>query len=111
MIHEMKLVNWAFLKVKSGVKTIEMRLYDTKRRKINNGDIIVFTNVDTNEKIKCRVINLYVFNNFEDLYNNFDKEVLGYEKHEEAKASDMAQFYSEDEIRHYGTVGIEIKVM
>lgn len=111
MIHEMKLVNWAFLKVKSGVKTIEMRLYDTKRRKINNGDIIVFTNVDTNEKIKCRVINLYVFNNFEDLYNNFDKEVLGYEKYEVAKPSDMSAFYSDEDIKKYGTVGIEIKVM
>ena len=39
---EMKLDKEPFEKIKSGEKTIELSLYDEKRRKIREGDIIVF---------------------------------------------------------------------
>ena len=32
MIHEMRLDNEAFIKVKSGTKTVELRLLDEKRK-------------------------------------------------------------------------------
>ena len=38
MVHEMKLHESPFKKIKSGKKTVELRLYDDKRRKINIGD-------------------------------------------------------------------------
>ena len=42
--HEMKLHSSPFEMIKSGKKTIELRLYDEKRQLIKEGDIIIFTN-------------------------------------------------------------------
>ena len=54
------------LKIKNGIKTIELRLYDEKRRKLNIGDIILFENRKDNEQIKCRVVKLHLFKNFKE---------------------------------------------
>ena len=62
-----------FNSIKNGTKTIEMRLNDEKRRKLKVNDIIEFENRKTKEIIKAKIIKLYIFKNFEELYNNFDK--------------------------------------
>lgn len=49
IIHKMNLWNDSFIAIKEGGKTIEMRLNDDKRRKIQTGDIIEFTNTFTLE--------------------------------------------------------------
>lgn len=110
MIYEMKLQNDPFNKIKNGIKTIEMRLYDEKRRKLKENDIIEFTNVLTNEKIRVQVLRLHLFNNFKELYEHFDKVSLGYNKDEVAQSSDMDIYYSKEEQQKYGVVGIEIKL-
>lgn len=43
MIHQMKLVDAPFELIRSGQKTIELRLNDEKRQIIKIGDFIVFT--------------------------------------------------------------------
>jgi len=111
MKHEMKLNNNPFNSIKSGTKTIEMRLYDEKRRLIKIGDIIEFTNIVTYEKLNVLVIKLHLFNNFEELYKNFDKILLGYKETEEASPNDMNIYYSDEEQYKYGVVGIEIKLI
>ena len=110
MIHKMNLNDNPFKSIKSGLKTIEMRLYDEKRRMINDGDIIEFTNRITNEKISTKVIKLYLFNNFEELYKQFDRISLGYKENEIASPNDMKVYYSKEEQEKYGVVGIEIKI-
>ena len=57
---EMKLDKEPFEKIKSGEKTIELRLYDEKRRKIRVGDIIVFTCRDGGERLARRVKALHL---------------------------------------------------
>lgn len=47
MNHKMSLRNKPFNSIKSGTKTIELRLYDEKRKLISVGDIITFTNIDS----------------------------------------------------------------
>ena len=42
MLHKMKLNESPFERIKNGTKTIEFRLYDEKRQKINIGDTIIF---------------------------------------------------------------------
>ena len=64
MTHKMNLASSAFKSISIGKKTIEMRLYDEKRAKINVGDEIEFENIDTHQKIKCSVINLKIFVNY-----------------------------------------------
>lgn len=48
-IHHMKLDPAPYEMIKSGSKTTELRLFDEKRRRINPGDMIVFTNNETGE--------------------------------------------------------------
>jgi len=109
MIHQLRIHNKTFELIKSGNKTIEMRLYDEKRKLINVDDIIRFTNRVTGEIIETKVIKLHLFNNFDELYNDFDKILLGYEGNEVANPDDMNIYYSKEEQEKYGVVGIEIK--
>lgn len=111
MIHNMNLHNEPFISIKNKTKVIEIRLYDEKRKLINIGDIIEFSNRVTNEKLRVVVLNLHKFVNFEELYKNFDKVLLGYKQEENADYNDMKKYYSEEEINKYGVVGIEIKVL
>ena len=43
MVHELRLNKEPFESIKAKTKTIEMRLYDDKRKKIQVGDIIIFS--------------------------------------------------------------------
>lgn len=107
-IHYMNLHDLPFQLIKNQTKTIEMRLNDEKRRLINVGDSIVFTNTKTEEKMSVRVINLYKYKDFYQLYQQHDKVSIGYDKDEDAKPEDMYLYYSKENILKYGVVGIEI---
>ena len=109
-IHEMKLQNEPFIAIKNGMKTIEMRLYDEKRQKINIGDEIVFTNILTGEKLEVIIEEMHLYSSFKDLYNHFSKIELGYKENERADYKDMKKYYSELEETKYGVVGIRIKL-
>ena len=109
--HELRLNEEPFNKIKNGSKTIEMRLYDEKRKLIKENDIIEFTNRSTNEKIKVKVIKLHLFNSFNDLYDSFDNVSLGYDINDKKDPKDMEKYYSKEEQEKYGVVGIEIKLM
>jgi len=50
-IHTLKLATEPFESIKSGQKIIESRLYDEKRREIEIGDEIEFTNRDSGEML------------------------------------------------------------
>lgn len=110
MVHEMDLQNEIFKKIKSGKQQIEMRLNNKKRQIVNDGDIIKFENVETEEKMYCKVKNVYSFKNFKKLYKFFDKVNLGYAENEEANYKDMLKFYSKKEVRKNGVVGIELSL-
>ena len=108
MKHEMRLHDDPFKLIVAGTKTIEMRLYDEKRQEIKIGDEIEFTNRVSGHKQLTKVVNLHRFNSFDELYNNFDKILLGYGEDEEANPNDMSQYYSSEDLEKYGVVGIEI---
>lgn len=109
MKHTMNLNNNPFLKIKNGSKSIEIRLYDEKRRKLKVGDNIEFINRNNNEILSVDIINLHLFKTFDELYNNFDKVSIGYNENEIANPNDMSQYYNFEDIEKYGVVGIEIK--
>lgn len=111
MEHSMNLNPNPYAMIKNGLKDIELRLYDEKRRLISKGDIIVFTNIETKEKIKVLVKELHIYKNYEELYPNFEKTRLGYLEDEEANPKDMEEYYSIVNIEKYGVVGIEVVVL
>lgn len=109
MQHTLKLHSKPFEAIKSGRKDIEMRLFDDKRKTIKVGDEILLVNRANGERLKCIVTNLFLFDNFLDLYKCFDKSRLGYKDDEAAYPSDMEQYYQAEEIRKYKVIAIEIK--
>lgn len=109
-MHNMKLNPAPFEMIKSGQKTIELRLFDEKRQLVKVGEKIVFTNTTTGEKLEAEVVNLHRFDNFDELYKNLNLLKCGYTKEtvDTAKAADMEQYYSVEEQKKYGVVGIEL---
>lgn len=109
MLHYMKLTEEPFYKMKSGRKTVELRLNDEKRQKVKTGDFIEFTLIGNDtEKITVRVTALHYFESFQDLFAVIPKEKMGYAENEPFEASRMEKFYSKEEQEKYGAVGIEV---
>lgn len=108
--HNMKLNPSPFEKIKCGKKTIELRLFDEKRRQVKIGDRIIFTNTVTGETLNTTVVKLHCFDSFEELYKSLPLLECGYttENIENAKPSDMDKYYSIEEQNKYGVVGIEL---
>lgn len=114
MKHFMSLNPAPFYMIKSGEKTIELRLYDEKRRRINVSDEIEFLNTDDeNEKILVRVLRLHRFKSFDELYGALPLLKCGYSKNDIAIASpeDMTVYYSREQQTKYGVLGIEIELI
>lgn len=109
-VHNMELNPAPYAMIKSRQKTIELRLFDEKRQKIKAGDTIVFTNTNTGETQTVTVVKLHRFNNFEELYKSLPLLQCGYttENVDKARPSDMEQYYSVEEQKNYGVVGIEL---
>ena len=106
MIFRMKLQNEPFKQIKKQIKKIEIRLNDEKRKIFEINDYIEFTNITTLEIMFVKITNLYHFESFEKLFNNFDNSILGCGSYEE-----MYKYYSREEENKYGVLGIEIKVL
>ncbi len=110
MKHNMKLNPVPFEMIKSGQKTIELRLYDEKRQLLMVGDEIIFTNNVTSEVMSVTVVKLHIFNTFDELYSFLPLLKCGYTDKdvESASPQDMESYYTKEEQARYGVVGIEI---
>ena len=108
MLHKMKLQESPFERIKNGTKTVEFRLYDEKRRKIKIGDQIEFSkSPDLHETILVDVLDLYR----EDTFENLFKKLFDDNEEIKRKTSAMYQYYSHDEEKQYGVVGIKISLV
>ena len=67
-IHHMKLSEPWFSLIKSGQKTIEGRIYDDKRKLLQVGDTIIFTNQKMTDEIVREILDLKIFTGI----NSFD---------------------------------------
>ena len=77
--HIMTLAEPFFFKVLYGEKTVEMRLYDEKRRKIKVGDRITFFCAENNcMTLECEVEGVEVFDDFYALASSYPVERLGF---------------------------------
>lgn len=110
MTHMMNLEPLAFLKIANGNKTIELRLNDEKRQKINIGDRIEFRCGEINSVIFAEIIKLHKFSDFEQLYKALPLEKCGYSKDDlkTAHYTDMEKYYTKSQIKKYGALGIEL---
>ena len=110
MLHKMKLQEDPFERIKNGTKTVEFRLYDEKRRTIQIGDEIEFSKLpELQEKLLVKVIDLYKEEYIEKL---FKKVFVGEDKEKIIeKAKSMNRFYTPEQEKEYGVVGIKIEII
>ena len=104
MTHHMKLRPIPFAQIQAGTKTVELRLNDEKRRLIQPGDQITFTQTESGETLTTRVTALYPFDSFASLFAHLGCECCG-------GAVDMDQYYSPEEQRRWGVLGIGIALV
>ncbi len=109
--YRMRLAYDPFDRIDRGEKTVELRLYDEKRRKIRVGDVIRFECTEEWDVLYVRVNALHVFPSFEALYRSLPPAALGYEDASSADPADMRRYYSAEEEKKYGVVGIEIELL
>ena len=108
--HQLKLATEPFNAIISGDKTIESRLYDTKRQKIQIGDRIIFTNRDNSEQtVTTEVVGLLRYATFRDLFSHNNPRKFGGDNVEWLE-NQISEFYSIEDQKIYGVIGIEFKV-
>jgi ASC-1-like (ASCH) protein len=108
--HQLKLAAEPFNAIISGNKTIESRLYDTKRQKIQIGDRIIFTNRDNSEQtVTAEVVGLLRYATFRDLFSHNNPRKFGGDNVEWLE-NQISEFYSIEDQKIYGVIGIEFKV-
>ena len=105
----MKVQTKYYRLLKSDVKTIELRLWDEKRRQIKAGDKITFSDLsDPDDTFVAKVIALHHAPNFDELCDIISPEKAGFATKEELIQC-LQEFYTPENQQEYGVVGIEIK--
>ena len=110
----MKLLKSPHERISSGKKTIEIRLYDEKRQKLNIGDIIEFSKLpDLENKVKVEIVALLRYKSFRDLVNDCGMEYYGHPKDYpiEDFLNNIHLIYSKEKEQQYGVLGIKIRLL
>ncbi|MFC4560120.1 ASCH domain-containing protein [Virgibacillus kekensis] len=113
MNHTMGVYEEYFTAIKEGKKTVEVRLHDEKRRNINIGDTIEFTNLPSrDETIKVQVTDLKSYKTFPAMYQDIPYRYFG---EEEISLEEMVegtyQIYTPDQEARWGTLAIWIVLL
>lgn len=111
MRHQMKLHPEPFEKIRSGEKTVEVRLYDGKRREIHAGDRIEFSKrPDFSEKVEAIVKDVRVFKDFSDLFDAYTPKAIATEVSKEDWVKSLNIWYAPEDVEKYGACAIEIEL-
>lgn len=109
--HQLQLATIPFNAITSGAKTIESRLYDEKRQIIEIGDTIVFTNRENiDQTVSVKVIGLLRYETFHDLFSHNNPAKFGGESVEWLE-NQINEFYSVDQQKENGVIGIEFALL
>lgn len=111
-MHEMKLRPKYYDYILNGTKRIEIRLNDEKRQKIKIGDTIKFLKEpELKDSFIVKVVDLYKYNSFKEMFKNFDISILADKKMtKEELINDLEKFYTKEKQDTYGVVGIKIEL-
>ena len=112
-MHQMKLQQNPFDLIKSGEKTIEVRLYDDKRQLIAVGDTIEFSKLpELTETINVVVEALLIYKDFKSLFTDFDANKFGGKGWSiDALVENMHTYYSVEDEQKFGVLGIKVRVI
>lgn len=109
IIHQLSVREPYYHLLKSGVKTVELRIWDEKRQKIQVGDTIVFLKAENpNDSFLATVISLIHAKNFGELSEMISPQSAGF-SNKEALVKTMRSIYTLDAQEKTGVVGIQIQ--
>lgn len=110
-LHTMKLRREMLMQIADGSKTVEMRLFDEKRKKIRAGDEIEFVWEHGSEKrVRTRVKGVYIYPDFFELTANFTSEELGFAGWDKsAICRYMDGIYDETDVMRHRVAAIAIQ--
>lgn len=105
----MKLQPSPFEKIKSGAKTIEIRLNDEKRQLLKVGDEIEFALMTSpTQTVKTEVIGLEKFPTFKEMFGAYPAEEYGGQSQDEWEL--MYKYYPPEEETRYGVLAIKLRL-
>ena len=114
MVYEMRLKDRPYDQIRRGEKSIELRLFDLKRRRLNPGDIIIFYRISSEKDFVASMVKaLYRFRTFEDLFEVISMEECGFSEStsKEDAVRAMRVYYSPDNEKALGVVGIKLELI
>lgn len=101
-----------FKMVKDGIKTIEVRVNDEKRRALKIGDVVQFKNLKDDSSIEATITRLRVFKSFKELNKQVDLVKVGFSESDSVEdvLSCYAKYYSKEEENKFGVVAIYLSL-
>ena len=107
----MGIYNNYFNSIKEGKKTVEVRLNDEKRRKINVGDSIKFLKLpNKNETLHVQVTALRNYDTFEEMYKDIPFKTFDCEGWTMKEMLDSTyEIYTPEQEKQWGTLAITIQ--
>ena len=108
---EYRIYDTVYDEIISGKKTIEFRLLNEKNESIQSGDEIKFKVLnDKNKYILVEVVNKYIYDNLEELWNHKEiiNNTLNYSKDEFINA--FYNIFGREKVENTRIVGIEFKL-
>lgn len=108
---KMHLNHQPFMAIRQGTKQVEIRLNDPKRAALRVGNEIQFTDLETAEIMKVKVIDLERFTTFKELFEKYSGSIIGSPDNESVAELDQEnlEIYSREMEQQYGTLAIKIK--
>ncbi|MGM0509319.1 MAG: ASCH domain-containing protein [Fusobacteriota bacterium] len=113
MEYYMRLLEEPFELMKTGKKSIEVRLNDEKRQKLDIGDVIIFRKLpDCNERLKVKVVKLLNYRSFKKLYEDLCLCHFGIEGDSISKIlNEIYNIYSKEDEEKHGVLGISVEII
>ncbi|MBE6876820.1 MAG: DUF1810 family protein [Ruminococcus sp.] len=112
MLYQMKLNEKPFRALQAGYKSIELRLNDEKRQKLQPGDEITFTCIPhPEERITKKIKTLHLFPDFAELFASLPLLKCGETPFTlpEAKPEKMNAYYTKEQQEMYQALGIALE--
>ena len=111
--YNMKLLPQYFNYIKNGTKRLELRLNDEKRKDLEINDLIIFEKLsDDIEYLNTKVKKIYKYNNFKDLVNDFDIELIADKSiTKDELLHTLNEIYTVEKQNKYGVLAIEIELI
>ena len=108
--HSMSLMRKYFERMRDGKKTVEIRLFDEKRKSFSIGDKIVFSCADAqDQRLVRRIVGMHAYDSLEQLARDFSCEELGLSLSEiEDIGGIMAKIYSAADIDRHGFLAVRL---